>query len=111
VDYRFVQRGTGIGGSDADKEIRWFMNRDFRLALLRDWKTKGPEQVIDFTRYDLPAQEPPDPTPDKPSRNWSVMNRINQKGTRPQDKPLLLAELPAEDRNFIGRRHPELLKG
>ena len=111
VDYRFVQRGTGIGGSDADKEIRWFMNRDFRLALLRDWKTKGPEQVIDFTRYDLPAQEPPDPTPDKPSRNWSVMNRINQKGTRPQDKPVLLPELPAEDRNFIGRRHPELLKG
>jgi len=32
VDYRFVQRGTGIGGSDADKEIRWFMNRDFRLC-------------------------------------------------------------------------------
>ena len=110
VDYRFVQRGTGIGGSDADKQIRWFMNRDFRLALLRDWKNNGPEQVIDFTRYDLPTQEPPDATPDKPARNWSVMNRINQKGTRPQDKPILLAELPAEDRDFIRRRHPELLQ-
>ena len=111
VDYRFVQRGTGIGGSDADKEIRWFMNRDFRLALLRDWKNNGAEQVIDFTRYDLPAQEPPDPTPDKPSRNWSVMNRINQKGTRPQDKPVRLTELPGEDRELIHRRYPELLKG
>ena len=34
--YRFVERGTGIGGSDADFEIRWFMNREFRLALLRN---------------------------------------------------------------------------
>ena len=110
VDYRFVQRGTGIGGSDVDKEIRWFMNRDFRLALLRDWKNNGPEQVIDLTRYDLPAQEPPDASPDKPSRNWSLMNRINQKGTRPQDKPVLLAELPTEDRDLIRRRYPELLK-
>jgi hypothetical protein len=110
VDYRFVERGTGIGGSDADKEIRWFMNRDFRLALLRDWKNNGPEQVIDFTRYDLPAQEPPDATSDKPARNWSALNRINQKGTRPQDKPVLLAELPTGDRDFIRRRHPELLQ-
>jgi len=111
VDYRFVQRGTGIGGSDADREIRWFMNRDFRLALVSDWKTKEPEQVIDFTRYDLPAQEPPDASSDKPSRNWSLMNRINQKGTRPQDKPVLITELPAEDRNLIRHRYPELLKG
>jgi len=111
LNYRFVQRGTGIGGSDENLEIRWFMNRLFRLALLRDWKANSPEQVIDFTRYDLPAQEPPDPTPDKPSRNWSIMNRINQKGTRPQDKPVPLSQLPAEDRDLIGRRHPELLKG
>lgn len=111
VDYRFSERGSGIGGSDADKELRWFMNRDFRLALLRDWKTDGPEQVIDFTRYDLPAHEPPDASPDKPARNWSLMNRINQKGTRPQDKPVLLAQLPAEDRDFIRRRHPELFQG
>jgi hypothetical protein len=29
------------------------------------------------------------------------MNRINQKGTRPQDEPVLLAELPTGDREFI----------
>lgn len=55
-DYRFEERGSGIGGSDANREIRWFMNREFRLALLRDWKANGPETVIDFTRYDLPAR-------------------------------------------------------
>ena len=109
LNYRFVQRGTGIGGSDADQEIRWFMNRDFRLALLRNWKSGSPEQVIDFTRYDLPAQEPPDGSPDKPTRNWSLMNRLNQKGTRPQDKPVPLGDLSAEDRDCIRRRHPELL--
>ncbi len=106
LDYRFVQRGSGIGGSDADKEIRWFMNRDFRLALLRDWRSNGPESVIDFTRYDLPAKEP-----EGMGRNWSLLNRINQKGTRPQDAPVSLAGLPEEDRAIIGRRYPQLIKG
>ena len=35
LNYRFVQRGTGFPGSEPAKQIRWFMNRDFRLALLR----------------------------------------------------------------------------
>jgi hypothetical protein len=104
IDYRFVQRGSGIGGSDAQGEIRWFMNRDFRLALLKDRSAGGPEMVIDFTRYDLPAREP-----GEMGRNWSLMNRINQKGTRPQDKPVPLSALPAEDRAFIARRHPEIM--
>jgi len=55
LDYRFVQQGTGFGCSDANLEIRWFMNRQFRLALLRDWEKSSPETVIDFTRYDLLA--------------------------------------------------------
>ena len=101
LDYRFVQRGTGIGGSDENLEIRWYMNRTFRLALLRDWKVNGPELVIDFTRYDRQAEEPPDARPDKPARNWSLINRINQKCTRPQDKPVPLAELLPEERDFI----------
>jgi hypothetical protein len=103
LDYRFVQRGTGLGGSDQNQEIRWFMNRDFRLALLRDWTTNGPESVIDFTRYDLPAQEPREQI-----RNWSLLGRINQKRTRPQDRPVPLAQLSEDDRRLIRRRVPEL---
>lgn len=110
VDYRFVHRGAGIRASEADKEIRWFMNKDFRLALLRNWKENGPEDVIDFTRYDLPAKEPADPEPGKHSRNWSLINRINQKGTRPQDKPVPLDSLTEDDRALIGRHYPELIK-
>jgi hypothetical protein len=104
IDYRFDQKGTGIHGSDANLEIRWFMNRDFRLALLRDWKAGGPAQVIDFTRYDLKAEEPKDM-----QRNWSLMNRLNQKGRRAQDKPMALAELSKEDRALIAKHYPELV--
>ena len=41
-------------------------------------------------------------------RNWSLLNRINQKGMRLQDKPVFLNELPAEDQAFIRPRLPEL---
>jgi hypothetical protein len=106
LDYRFVERGSGIDGSDANREIRWFMNRAFRLALLRDWQRGTPEQVIDFTRYDLPAAEPHALT-----RNWSLLNVLNQKGTRPQDRPRPLAGLTAADQAVIRRRLPELFGG
>jgi hypothetical protein len=108
LDYRFVHSGSGIRASQEELGIRWFMNRDFRLALLRESKD-GPEKVIDFTRYDLPAREPADPEPGKHSRNWSLMNRINQKGTRPQDKPVALADLTEEEQALIGKHYPELL--
>ena len=104
LDYRFVQRGSGIHGSDENLEIRWFMNRDFRLALLRDWKVNSPEMVIDFTRYDLKAEEPKDK-----GRNWSLMNRLNQKAVRTQDKPLPIKELTSEEQEFIKRHYPELV--
>jgi hypothetical protein len=29
-----------------------------RLALLPDWNLSGPEQVMDFTHYDIKTQEP-----------------------------------------------------
>jgi len=103
MDYRFVERGSGICGSDKNLEIRWFMNGDFRLALLHDWTVGGQEVVIDFTRYDLKAEEP-----QSLGRNWSLMNRINQKGTRPQDKPVPLSELTDEDQAIIRGRLPEL---
>ena len=62
--------------------------------------------MIDFTRYDLPAQEPKDP-----QREWSLMNVLNQKGTRPQDKPRAISQLSKEDQSLIFRRCPDLIKG
>ena len=103
-NYRFNQRGSGIHGSDANLEIAWAMNKDFRLALLRDWQAKSPWSVIDFTRYDLRAEEPKDL-----GRNWSLMNRLNQKGIRPQDKPIPISELTAEERALIVDRCPDLM--
>lgn len=108
LDYQFLHRGSGIRASQEDLEIRWFMNRDFRLALLRNWKENDTPRVIDFTRYDLPAEEPADPEPGKQSRNWSLMNRINQKGTRPQDQPVPLNDLTIEEQSLIRRHYPEL---
>jgi Domain of Unknown Function with PDB structure (DUF3863)/Domain of Unknown Function with PDB structure (DUF3864) len=105
LNYRFDAKGTGAPGSEAELEIKWFMNRDFRLALLRNWKTGGASEVIDFTRYDLKAQEP-----DALQREWSLMNVLNQKGTRPQDKPRPLGQLSADDQRRIFARYPELRK-
>jgi hypothetical protein len=111
INYRFVQRGSGICGSDPELEIRWFMNKDFRLAMLRNWKDSTQEKVIDLTRYDLRAQEPSDPEAGEPIRNWSLMNRLNQKGTRPQDIPILIDELNSGEKSMIESRYPELLHG
>jgi hypothetical protein len=108
LDYRFVQRGTGIGGSEPNLEIRWFMNTAFRLAILRDWRKDEPGKVIDFTRYDLAAHEPPDPVAGNPSRNWSLINRINQKRRRAEDAPVLLSDLTKEERALIRKYYPEL---
>jgi Domain of Unknown Function with PDB structure (DUF3863)/Domain of Unknown Function with PDB structure (DUF3864) len=105
LDYRFDAKGTGAPGSEKDLEIRWFMNEEFRLALLNNWTTDSPVMVIDFTRYDLPAHEP-----QGLQRDWSLMNVLNQKGTRPQDKPLRLGQLTPEDQRRIYARYPELKK-
>jgi hypothetical protein len=103
LNYRFDAKGTGAPGSEKDLEIKWYMNRDFRLALLRNWKTDSAFEVIDFTRYDLKAQEP-----ERLQREWSLMNVLNQKGTRPQDKPRLLSQLSADDQRRIVARYPDL---
>jgi Domain of Unknown Function with PDB structure (DUF3863)/Domain of Unknown Function with PDB structure (DUF3864) len=105
LNYRFDQRGTGVPGSEKDLEIKWFMNQEFRLALLSNWKASTPYMVIDFTRYDLRAQEPR-----SLQREWSLINVVNQKGTRPQDKPVRLGQLRAEDQRRIYARYPELRK-
>jgi hypothetical protein len=105
LNYRFDERGTGAPGSEKELEIEWFMNQEFRLALLRNWEANGPYMVIDFTRYDLPAHEPK-----TLQREWSLMNVLNQKGTRPQDKPMRLGQLSAENQRIIYSRYPELKK-
>jgi hypothetical protein len=103
LNYRFDAKGTGAPGSEKNLEIQWFMNREFRLALLHDWTTNSTPMAIDFTRYDLKASEP-----EKPQREWSLMNVLNQKGARPQDKPTRLADLSPENQHIIYSRYPEL---
>lgn len=98
-DYRFEEVGSGIGGSDKDKKIRWFMNKEFRLALLSG-TNEDSTKVIDFTRYDLPAKEPESGS----TRNWSLLGEINQKGIRKQDKPVQFNNLSAEDKAIISRK-------
>jgi hypothetical protein len=104
-NYRFEQTGSGIGGSDKDMEISWFMNSDFRLALLRKINQPATEKVIDFTRYTVPAKEPSEMT-----RRWSLMGEINQKQTRPQDKPIPLSQLPADYKSLIKKHYPLLFQ-
>jgi hypothetical protein len=102
-NYRFEEKGSGIGGSDADKKIRWFMNKDFRLAILQPVRSDDDAAIIDFTRYNVPASEPTVMT-----RNWSLMGEINQKQTRPQDQPVQLKKAPEPIRKIIRRHYPDL---
>ncbi|MFZ0632314.1 MAG: DUF3863 domain-containing protein [Acidobacteriaceae bacterium] len=106
INYRFDAKGTGAPGSEKELEIRWYMNQEFRLALLRNWETDSPWMAIDFTRYDLPAREP-----QGLQREWSLMNVLNEKGTRPQDRPMRVGQLPEEDQRMIFGRYPELRGG
>ena len=105
LDYRFTEKGTGAPGSEKELEIAWFMNREFRLGLLRNWSAESPWMAIDFTRYDLQAREPR-----SPQREWSLMNALNQKGTRAQDKPVRLGQLGEDAQRLIYARYPELKK-
>ncbi len=105
LNYRFDAKGTGAPGSERELEIQWFMNQEFRLALLHNWETNSPRLAIDFTHYDLPANEP-----QILQREWSLMNVLNQKGTRPQDKSTPLAQLTPADQRRIFKRYPDLRK-
>jgi hypothetical protein len=105
LDYRFDAKGSGAPGSEKELEIWWFMNQEFRLALINNWTTDSPVMVTEFTRYDLPAHEP-----QGLQREWSLMNVLNQKGMRRQDKPIRLGQLTLEDQRRIYRRYPKLKK-
>lgn len=104
-NYQFEQKGSGIGGSDSNMKIRWFMNKDFRLALIKDWQKnrRVQEYVIDFTNYNLKAEEPRDMT-----RKWSLLGEINQKQSRPQDKPKPINEISEEGILLIKKHYPYL---
>jgi hypothetical protein len=96
-NYSFVEVGSGIGGSDANKEITVFVNRAFRLALLRNLTNPGFGLVVDFTRYDLPASEPTNLT-----RSWNLMNDINWKQSRSNvDAPRPLHDLDEASKRII----------
>jgi len=41
-------------------------------------------------------------------RNWSLLGDINQKGTRPQDRPRRLDQLAPQLQGVIYERYPEL---
>lgn len=101
--YEFVEMGSGIGGSDADKETHWYVTPEFRLVFLRNISDTSLGQVIDFTRYDLPAAEPT-----KPSRSWNLMNVLNMKQTRAQDTPRPLQTLDPTDQALIKAWYPAL---
>jgi len=94
LNYRFDAKGTGAPGSEKNLEIEWFMNRDFRLALLHDWTKNSPPLAIE--------------EPHGLQREWSLMNVLNQKGTRPQDKPIPLQQLSTDDQSRIYKRYPQL---
>ncbi len=81
IDYELNQRGNGIGASKPGEEITWFMNKQFRLGILKN--TRGKHHVFDYTRYTLPFDEPASIG----ERNWSILGDINQKRLRRQDKP------------------------
>lgn len=102
---RFVTIGSGIGGSDADKEAHWYFSREFRLVLLRNLTQAMPGAVVDFTRYDLLAEEPTGSF----TRSWNLMNVLNMKGTRPQDQPTHIQEMGSEEKMLIGKYFPELI--
>jgi len=104
-DYKFVEKGSGIGGSDADKEIKWFMNKDFRLAVLKNIDQPASAKVIDFTNYTLYAKEPAEMT-----RKWSLLGEINQKQSRPQDKPKPLDSLSTQARGLIAKHYKNLAR-
>ena len=97
-----MRRGIGVDDSAADREIRWYMNGKFRLAILRDLNT-GEEKVVDFTDYTKRCAEPADADYRKGvvHRNWSILGDINQKRTRPQDAPVAVEELTARQKRLI----------
>lgn len=75
------------------------------LALLSEIVLPEVTEVIDFTRYDVPAREPAS----RSTRNWSLMGEIYQKRTRLQDKPLPINQMNDDKKGRIVKKYPDLL--
>jgi thioredoxin-related protein len=122
INLKFVERGNDMPSQEdgrmicpkyrfdtpvfrPDTEIRWYFNKDFRFATIQNWKENGPKLVMDYTRYNQPYKEP---SGNVIERHWDILDIINQKESRPQDKPKHFAELPQEEQQKILKRYPEL---
>jgi len=123
INLKFMERGNGNMPSEEEgkkiipkyrfhlpifcpgMEIRWYFNKDFRFATIQNWKENGPKLVMDYTRYNRPYKEP---SGNVIERHWDILDIINQKESRPQDKPKPFSELPLEEQAKILKRYPEL---
>ncbi|MDQ1123535.1 DUF3863 domain-containing protein [Microbacterium trichothecenolyticum] len=79
--YLLQQSGSGVQGSRAGETVTWFMTADFRLGVVH---TGDDVEVFDYTAY---ADAPGEPRT-LGDRRWSLLGEINQKQTRPQDRPV-----------------------
>ena len=122
INLKFVERGNDMPSEEEGKniysayhfhseifrpewEIRWYFNKDFRFSTIQNWKESGPKLVMDYTRYNQPYKEP---NGNVIERHWDILDIINQKQSRPQDKPKPFSELPAEEQAKILKWYPEL---
>ena len=122
INLKFVERGNNMPSEEEgkkitpkyrfhapifcpDMEIRWYFNKDFRFATIQNWKENGPKLVMDYTRYNQPYKEP---SGNVIERHWDILDIINQKESRPQDKPKPFSELPADEQAKILKWYPEL---
>lgn len=123
INLKFVERGNGEMPSPEegkkinpryhfradlfrpDTEIRWYFNKDFRLATMQNWKESGPLRIMDYTRYNQPYMEPSGNVVDE---HWDLMDLINQKETRQQDKNRSFSSLPPEEQQRILKWYPEI---
>ena len=88
-----------------EQEIRWYFNKDFRFATMRNWKENGPLRVMDYTRYDQPYKEPSGNVVDP---HWDLMDLVNQKQTRTQDRNRSFSSLPPEEQQRILKWYPDV---
>ena len=122
INLKFVERGNDMPTQEEGKkinsgytfhsqifrpemEIRWYFNKDFRFATIQNWKENGPSLVMDYTRYNQPYKEP---SGNVIERHWDILDMINQKQSRPQDKYKPFTELPADEQAKILKWYPEL---